>query len=225
MPRFWLRGADVTGPFVDGTDARATRALFEKPKQLDVPRAPQTPILDGVADDEMWRAAAQIDQFYLLGGERLPMAGTRAKMFYDDKNLYVTLWCAEPGRKKPLIKHGPIWGDDAVEIWIDTNGDGKTYHQLIVNAAGGKLELTEAGVTPWAVHVAVAVDQGRGWSIEAAIPFASLGVATPKPGDSWRLNLARHRPRGEKFNTELSTWGPLERSFKELSRFGTVTFR
>jgi hypothetical protein len=214
----------VKGPFDQGRDPRDFRREFEKPKRAEIPRAPLAPIVDGEPDDEMWQAASVVDAFYLLGGKGLPRARTRAQFMYDDTYLYVAITCQEPVRRKPLIKNGAIWGDDEVEVWIDANGDGKTYRQIIVNGAGAKLEMGEDGTIEIGVRAAVHVREGHAWSAELAIPFAGLGV-TPKPGATWRLNVARHRPAGNGFPTELLVWGPLSRGFKELPQFPTVTFR
>jgi hypothetical protein len=214
----------VKGPFDQGADPRDFRREFEKPKSADVPRAPLAPIVDGEPDDEMWQAASSIGQFYLIGGKGLPRTKTRAQFMYDDKYLYVAVTCLEAARKKPLIKNGAIWGDDEIEVWIDANGDGKTYRQVIVNGAGSQLEFNEDGTTEIGARVAVHVREGHSWSVELAIPFAGLGT-TPKPGDKWRLNVARHRPAGNGFPTELIVWGPLNRGFNELAKYPTVTFR
>ena len=83
----------------------------------------------------MWRGGAKTERFFLHGGQGVSVADTTALVLYDDTDLYVSFICKEPARPKPLIVGGAIWDDDEIEVWIDINGDGKTYKQVIINAA------------------------------------------------------------------------------------------
>ena len=215
----------VSGDFLHGTDPAAFREAYEKPRVLRAPRSPGGINIDGSPDEEMWRGAAQTDQFFLHGGRGVSDAKTTAMLLYDDRDLYVAFTCAEPGRRKPLIVGGPPWDDDEVEVWIDVNGDGKTFRQVIVNAANERMEYGEAGRTPIGATTAVHVVEGHGWMVEMTIPLKGLGVAPPKPGDSWRLSLCRYRPPGKGFNSEMIVWAPLKSGgFKDLANFGTLIF-
>jgi hypothetical protein len=216
----------VTGETIQGVDPRAFRQAYEKPRRLLVPRAPGGTIIDGSLSEEGWKEAVQTEDFFLLGGEGLPKAGTSVALMYDDVNLYVAFTCQEHERRKPLIIGGPPWDDDEVEIWIDANGDGKTYRQVILNGANSKMEYWENGPGPIGATTAVQVIEGDSWRVEMAIPFAGLGVQPPKPGESWRLSLCRGRPPSRQITThELAVWAPLKGGFKDLTNFGTVTFR
>ena len=216
----------VTGEILGGTDPKAFREAYEKPRTLDVPRAGGGIIVDGPPFEEWWKGAARTDEFFLLGGEGVSKAKTSAMLLYDDVNLYVAFLCAEPDRRKPLIIGGPPWDDDEVEVWIDADGDQKTYRQVILNGANGKMEYWESGPNPIGAVTAVQVSEGDSWTVEMAIPFAGLGVKPPKPGDTWRISLCRGRPPGKKNPThELMVWAPLKHGFKDLENFGTITFR
>jgi hypothetical protein len=215
----------VTAPLLRATDPNAVRELFDQPKQVDVPRAPQAPIIDGAPDDEMWQAAAVIDRFFLAGGEAFPQNETKVKLFYDDTHLYVAYLLRDAERDKPMFKYGPLWHDDEVELWIDIDGDRKSYHQVIVNGSGDSLQFQADGVRDFGATAAAHIDGNGAWYVEIAVPFAGLGVDAPKPGDTWQINFARSRPPGDTVGEELITWGPLEHGFNELNHFGTATFR
>jgi hypothetical protein len=216
----------VTGEFLSGTDPRAFREAYGRPRQLTVPRSSVGITIDGLLSEESWRAAARTDEFFLLGGEGASRAKTTAMATYDDTNLYVALVCEEPDRRKPLIIGGAPWDDDEVEVWIDARGDQKTYRQVILNGANSKMEYWESGPGPIGATTAVHVTEGDSWTAEMAIPFAGLGAKPPQPGDTWRLSLCRGRPPGRKNPThELIVWAPLEGGFNDLRNFGTVTFR
>jgi hypothetical protein len=217
----------VTGDFLTGVDPRAFREAYNKPRLIEAPRSPGGLVIDGLPFEEWWKEAATTDQFYLYGGEGVSRAKTSAQVMYDDVNLYLAFICHEPDRKRPLIIGGPAWDDDEVEVWMDMNGDQKTFRQVIVSAAGEKLEYGENGPTPIGATAAAHVVEGESWMVEMAIPFAGLGVKPPKAGDTWRLSLCRGRPPGRVSQTfELIVWAPLQAGgFKDLANFGTLKFR
>ncbi len=216
----------VTGEFLTGTDPGAIRAAYNTPRTLEAPRAGGEIVIDGSPDEEAWSRAATTDEFFLLQGTGLSEAATTARILYDDENLYVAFICAEPSRRKPMIRGGAPWGDDEVEVWIDTNRDGETFRQVIVNAVNDRAEYGENGPTPIGAQTGTHLAEGESWSVEMAIPFAGLGVDPPRPGDSWRLSLCRGRPAGRGFGDELIVWAPLqERGFRDLANFGTLLFR
>ena len=216
----------VTGTSPLGTDPKAFREAYEKPRVVEVPRSPGGILVDGPSGEEWWRGSAETDQFYLHGGTGVSKAKTTAKLLYDDSNLYVAFICEEPARRKPLILGGPPWSDDEVEVWIDANNDRKTFRQVIINAANNKLEYGEAGQTPIGAASAVYVEKNGTWLVEVVIPFKGLGVKPPKPGEQWRLSLCRHRPPGKDFNAELIVWAPLKKGgFNDLENFGTMIFK
>ena len=216
----------VTGEFLRGKDPDRVKAAYDEPRTIRVPRSPGGIIIDGSPDEEMWGGAAKTEQFFLLHGTGISKAKTSAMLLYDDESLYVAFTCLEPARSKPLIKGGPPWGDDAVEVWIDASGDGKTYRQVILNGANDKMEYWDSGPNPIGANTATHVAEGYGWMVEMTIPFSGLGVTPPKPGESWRLSLCRGRPEGKGFNQELIVWAPLqEAGFRDLANFGTLIFR
>jgi hypothetical protein len=180
-------------------------------------------MIDGVADEEIWRAAAPIGPFFLLGGKGRPSVSTQAIIYHDADNLYMQVQCQENQRKKPITGRGSIWNDDEIELWISPAHDGKSYKQIIVNAAGEKLEMDQNGPAKIGARTAAHFENGR-WVVEAAIPFKGLGVSTPKPGDTWGLNICRHRPGGGDVAAELITWAPLEKGFNEPNHLGTMKF-
>jgi len=208
---------------VSGTDLADLARRFNKPRTVLVPRATFVPTIDGVMDEEAWREAAHIKEFLLLGGKTLPRVKTSARLFYTDEYLYVGFRCEEPERGKPLTGTGAIWRDDEVELWIDRAGKATSYLQLLVNGAGEWLVLNESGRTDCVPRVAAGV-RGREWILEIALPMSAIG-GPPEKGDSWRLNLCRHRPASQRFPQQLITWSALKDSFKELSSFGTAVFR
>jgi hypothetical protein len=67
-------------------------------------------------------------------------------------------------------------------------------------------------------------DKDESWQVEVAIPFADLGLAAPKQGDTWRGNFYRfNRTKG--LPVEELSWSPtLLPGFHQPSRFGYIKF-
>ena len=213
----------ATGPVTVGTDFADLKKSFKRPRRVEVPRATFVPVVDGVMDEEAWREAAEIREFVLLDEAGLPSVWTRARLFYDAERLYVGVQCQEPDRTAPLVGNEGIWRDDEVELCFDVDGDPATRHQLIVNARGDSLGLLSVG--PWDHKAKCAGQSQKGvWTVEVALPFASLGVQ-PKVGATWRFNIARHRPASARTNAELITWSVVHATFNAAAEFGALTLR
>jgi hypothetical protein len=208
--------------FLEGTNDAQLEKLYRQPRQVTIPLVTTPPMIDGIPDEEIWRAAAPIAPFFQLGGKAKPSQDTQVIAYYDQSNVYLQFICQENKRVRPITGGSGIWRDDEVEIWLNTNGDGKSFRQIIINAAGEKLELNQDGPAKTGADVAAHIDSGR-WVVEAAIPFKGLGVA-PKPGDKWHINICRHRPADGNTPEELNTWAPLEKGFNEPQNFGVLQF-
>ena len=215
----------VTDGFLAGTNPSDFKAHYQKTRTITVTRVPGTLIMDGVLDDEMWQGAVKTDEFFLLGGSGISAARTLAQFYYDEAYLYVGLRCEEPSRQRPIVRNGAIWHDDEVEIFIDANGDGKTYAQILVNGAGKKAEFLDQNATPIGTRVAAHVTEGKCWELELMIPYKGLGVKAPKPGEVWRINVVRQRLPTKTSGHQLITWAPLEKGFFEIQNFGPLKFK
>lgn len=146
----------------------------------------------------------------------VPRHDTRCKMMWSDHHLYVGARLDEPHVWATLATHDQIvFHDNDFEIFIDPDGDGCDYYEIEINALGTifDLRLTRAynqGGTAqhgWhatgmlsAVHVDGTLndptDMDRNWSVEFAIPWATLAefstaTCPPQPGDTWRINFSR----------------------------------
>lgn len=194
-----------------------------RPGPIRVNLADKPPVIDGKLE-EAWESAATISYFVLLGGMEPPKAKTKGYLLYDDKFIYVAAECDETGRQKPLITGGPVYQDDAIEIWFDENVDGMTFNQLIVNAVGSSQGFGPSGMAELKVQTATHLEAGKRWTVEVAIPYTSLRVPAPKAGEAWGFNLCRNRPQGEGVPRELITWSYLETKFKEMELFGKIQF-
>jgi Carbohydrate family 9 binding domain-like len=177
----------------------------------------------------------------------LPIGG-RARLAYDDRFLYLAVEARDRDvvggfPESAIDPH--LWTRDCVELMIDPEGDGdnRDYYEIQVNPQGLVFDSRfddynvprrapdgPFGHQDWssALERGVVVDgtldhdgdEDGGYIVEARLPWAALGRAIPKPGESWRINLYVMQNNGG------VAWSPIlgRGNFHRASRFGRVTF-
>jgi hypothetical protein len=226
----------MAGPTLD-----AARAPL--PEYVAV-RVDAAPIIDGVLNDESWKAARAAELQTSFDG-RPTRRRTFFRLVYDADFIYVGFECEDPDIWGTLrTKDDAIYNEEVVEVFLDADGDGKTYNELQVSphnvqfdasfvARRSDLETAkrwESGMTT-AVQVRGTLDDDRvdlGWSVELKIPIKNL-TAVPglpvKKGDVWRFNAYRleHLVHGREI--EGQAFSPLfVGDFHALPRFGRLRF-
>jgi len=123
---------------------------------------------------------------------------TEAKLLWDDKNLYVSFQCADTDIWSSLAKRDDkLWTQEADEIMIDADGNGRTYIELQVAPNGNLFDTYlperrkyEDTIDPklkpfsWNSKTVAKVrvdgtlnkreDQDKGWTAELAIPLEDV---------------------------------------------------
>jgi len=210
--------------------------------------------LDGKLDEKAWETAGSTGPFVSPGDGKTPPdhpVNGSAKIVWDDQNLYVGFVVDDKEPTSPFKatdKDPRIWEkSSAVELMIQPGdpGDNTNYYELQVDINGavfdthwddynkpivGEEEATKTfGHMDWTSNLkqSVAIDKGKNYTIEMAIPWASFkakeGIAIPpKFGDTWRINLYSFKD-GQK---AALAWSPIQGqgNFHKTSRFGQVTF-
>ena len=196
----------------------AVRAQAHEPPSYVVYRTAEGIAVDGRLDESDWRKAEWTPDFIdIVGPDRpAPRLRTRARLLWDDANLYVAAELEEPHVWATLTERDSrVYHDDAFEVFIDPDGDGHNYYELEINALETVWDLflvkphREGGpsLSAWdirgleaRVHVHGTLndpgDVDSGWTVEMALPWSVLREAAPerrrpKPGEQWRLNFAR----------------------------------
>ena len=202
--------------------------------------------VDGRLTEFTWRIANRVGDFRnIREPESRDVPPTQAALAWDDRNLYVMFVCEDPQPWSDMFERDMhLWEQEVVEVFLDPDGDGEDYpelevspHNVVVDLlipAPGKVPADEAA--RWNIEglrTAVGKD-GAGWSVEMAIPWASLGEAgvsgAPRIGERWRVGLYRiERPGGlsqdrDDSNDKFLAWSVTARSFHEPWRFGVVEF-
>jgi hypothetical protein len=167
-------------------------------------------------------------------------------VLWDDKNLYVAFEMEDHDVWSTLNKaDDKLWTQEAVELFIDADGDGKTYVELQTNPRGvvfdSYLPAYRQNQNDWQSNVKVGVkvdgtidnrnDQDKGWVAELAIPLEAakgkeptMKNVPPKVGTEWRVNFFRlDLPQGRPQTS--SAWSPpLVGDFHALDKFGVLVF-
>lgn len=155
-----------------------------------VGRARGTPTIDGVLNEALWEAAtlSKADE----EGRR-----TRVAVTFDDDQLYVAFECEGPNAPATVAtgRDGKTYQDDSVEWVLSVPGRAGEQFHFAVNAGGAyadRLGRDSSFDPTW--RRAVRAD-GLRWAVEAAIPFAALGLEAPPA--QLRANFGRISPGAE----------------------------
>jgi hypothetical protein len=156
------------------------------------------PKLDGKLDDAVWAQAPSTGPFVnTMTGAPVDQK-TEAKLLWDSKFLYVAFDNQDSDVWSSLTKRDDkLWTQEADELMIDADGDGKTYVELQVAPNGNVFDTYlpsyrkyEDSLDPkkaqysWnsKLQAKVAVDgtlnkredKDKGWTVELAIPLEDV---------------------------------------------------
>lgn len=176
-----------------------------------------TPIvLDGKDDDPTWKNAQVIDSFAQAWlGEKAPAlrGKTKAKLLWDRDYIYFFAEMDDRDLFADVTEHdGPIWLNDAFELFFRPGPDKPGYYEFEVNPANAVFDAFYPKVDipniikhikhgEFRVETKVRLrgtlnkrdDVDEGWSVEGRIPWSDFlrTGGRPEPGEEWRFNLTR----------------------------------
>jgi hypothetical protein len=180
--------------------------------------------LDGRLTEPAWQQAQQAAPLRVLGGG-VPALQPTILLCRDEACLYLGARLPKPPhqplRATVTRRDGDVWSDDALEIFLDPGRTTNRYYQFIVNARGTQwdsLGRDPAWNGEW--QAATCTTASDHWSVEVAIPFATVGGA-PKVGEQWGFNVCWDRQTPAPL---LMTWAPLQEGFHEPQHFAALLF-
>lgn len=216
-----------------GTDVKRTTAVRAAVRPVD------TDFTKGVWVDQPWND---------LGGIQLepPKTAARFKVAYDDENVY---FAVESDLKDDCVVAAR--GIDSSMAAVEENVDflfapGPTrdvcYHLLYNPVPNSRYDLALGLITDSLDPMYGKFDsqwngdwttldrrEGNRWYTLLTVPYSTIRVAPPKPGDRWYLNVGRATNMGRDFSTDviLALWSPnLEsRSFCSPTAMGELVFK
>ncbi|MBN1290875.1 MAG: carbohydrate-binding family 9-like protein [Candidatus Latescibacteria bacterium] len=200
--------------------------------------------VDGILDEEDWKAAPSFGDFKFPWWKEGVKEQTDARMLWDDKFLYLSFKCDDRHIWAEYFDHNSATcRDDCAEIfWSPAPVTGKGYYMFEMNCIGNVLSvcndykkniLDNKILLP---HIAQTIkgsvnnddDDDTGWILEVAIRYSDYTTlssdATPKNGDIWKIGLNRC---GGKTNEQFSQWSPSQTdrpNFHKPEDFGTIHF-
>ena len=184
------------------------------PKSITAIRISKPPVIDGLLSDTIWRyarPAMDFTQFDPAEGAA-PTETTIVYLAYDDRALYVGVWCADSnpsGIVEQLTRRDRSTESDRFAVMIDSYQDHQTGFVFSTNVSGVQSDgvLSQDGTVydiTWDAVWKVAVARSRkGWSAEFEIPFNTLRFAS-QPGGvyEWGINFRRYISR----KGEIDEW-------------------
>jgi hypothetical protein len=201
----------------------------EKAGPVSVPKFTAVPVIDGKLDDEVWKQAVVLKDFYQIdpGDNTPPLKPTEVLLGYDAKNFYIAFKCYdEPDKVRATVsKRDNIFSDDYVGFFLDTYNDQRKAFEAFFNPLGIQADgtLTEGRGEDFSldwVMESKGVVGPEGWVVEVAIPFKSLRYVAGKD-KLWGAHFFRRIKRN---NNELDSWMPFSRSIgSNLSQAGHLT--
>ncbi len=169
-------------------------------------RVDKKPNLDGVLDEPMWSRAVPIKGFVQRDPNYwMPSAEqTVARIIYTDKSIYFGFECFVPDSSQfvanNMRRDSEIYGDDNIQILLDTYNDRQNGFFFFVNPLGAQsdLMLSNEGRTynrdwdcDWIARTKHYPDR---WTVEIEIPFSQLRFKRADP-ITWGINLSRYNAR------------------------------
>ncbi len=176
--------------------------------------------LDGVLDEDVWKATRPITNFVMTYPEDSIPANSRTevRMTYDETTLYISAYCYDEIEGDYVVQSlkrdfsFPV--NDAFAVFIDAFSDATSGLSFAVSPYGVQRDGivgrggTRGVTTSWDGVWESEVSRGDGyWSCEMAIPFKTLRYS-PEMG-AWKINFARNDLK----RNERSTWQSVPRGF------------
>lgn len=201
--------------------------------------------ITGAGDDPQWKQAQWTTM--AIADETENPYETKFKILYSSTGFYVLGYCQDKIISTDYsVDQGDIWNGDVFEVFLQTDAKNPLYFEYEINALSTELVILVPnndgdffGWLPWhyegvrkvkkAVHIhggnAETGSKVTGWTAEMFFPytlFKALKNVPPKPGTEWKGNFYRmDYDTGERIKW---SWKPVEETFHEYKKFGTLIF-
>jgi len=173
---------------------------------LQIARATSPVLVDGELNDETWKAAQPIEQWYEVnpGDNVAPKVRSVGYLTFDDRFFYAAFEFHDPNPqaiRAPYADRDHINGNstDFGGLFLDTRNDGHSAVLLLVTPSGVQYDAvtddaTSEDSSPDFFWDSAARITERGWTLEIRIPFSSLRYRNVDP-QTWGIALYRNYPR------------------------------
>ncbi|MGO1595113.1 MAG: DUF5916 domain-containing protein [Sphingobacterium sp.] len=173
------------------------------------------PVIDGKLDEKLWQDKGEWSEEFsqVIPFERAHTdSWTRVKIFYDDKNIYVGVYCKDihPESMNAFIgNRDDNSNGDLISIAFDPYHDYRAAVEFNINLGGNKTDLTVTDKL--SVNLSWnAVWEGKthqnmadsSWTAELRIPFSQIRYNQLNDDGIWGLHVRRIIRR----NNEVQNW-------------------
>lgn len=210
----------------------ATVLSAAKAQPVILPRFDRPPLIDGKLDDDVWKKAAVLGDFYQTrpGDNIAPTYQTHVLLGFDSKTLFIAFRVNDDPAKvrASVARRDGIWDDDTVHVLLDTYNDQRKayilgFNPLGIQSDGIVTETSEGSREDLSLDI-VMESKGSltedGYVVEVAIPFKSLRYEAGK-GKLWGFNAIR---RIRRLDNENDSWMPISRDKSgTLNQVGHLT--
>ncbi len=171
-------------------------------------------VVDGILNEKAWKNAVIIDKFYPFSPKDATMlSGTRARLTWDDKNLYVAIECVDDDIWSYSNKaDDQLWRGDVAEFFLKPSASNLAYCEFVVSPSGSLYDARYpsrgAGgfhrFKGWSSNAKVVTkingtdgnwkDTDTGYIVEMSIPFTAVKefAKIPTAGDVWNFGVCRY---------------------------------
>lgn len=197
-------------------------------KIIGAVRVQETPKIDGILDEEIWKNAPIASDFIQNSPNpgNQPSQKTEVRVLYDNTAMYIgaTMYdVSKDSIMRQLSQRDEEENTDLFAVFIDTYKDGQSGYGFVVHPTGvqwdARYSQAQGQDVSWnAVWMsAVSMDENN-WYVEMKIPYSAIRFPE-KPVQEWGINFARKIRRIREFdfwnevnpsvNGFVNQWGTL----------------
>lgn len=181
---------------------------IEQPPALDFSKLPHAialasaPEVDGFLNEPVWKNATVLKDFLQQNGAK-PAFATRCTFLHETDGIYMGFSCEDEDTAL-------VTADDTIEITLTRMLNTKPAFTIKLSPTGNvqlKRTLANGREVPWIVSgIQFATEKTkRAWTLELTLPFAAMGMRSPRMPERWFLNIVRTKASGR---VEVSKWSP-----------------
>jgi hypothetical protein len=175
--------------------------INQKRKKTTTNRVSKAPKIDGLLEDDAWKAAKVMSDFVIFkpdNGTAVSEAyQTEVKVVYDNDALYISAKMLDPkpeGIPRQFATRDNFSQSDFFLVSINPNDDGQNPFEFIVQSTGNQADAKISNgdkdfnwSAVWESNVQIT---DTGWNVEMKIPYRAIRFAN-RPLQSWGFNFQR----------------------------------
>jgi hypothetical protein len=206
-----MRKLSFVGAMLVAAFTTTARAEFV-PRVYEARRIETPPVLDGQLDDDAWRMAQPIREFFAYQTGLPPASQTTGRLLWDDQFLYLAFEMSDADIRPSALtsgsggRDGRLYEGDVIEFFVRPDENSPQYFEFEWSPNGdlfdARFDTRRFGPpsTSWNTELSAAVhvdgtwdnsaDEDQRWIVETRIPLVAF--ADVQGGESWRFTLARY---------------------------------